>query len=48
VFKQTLNKAKLQSGKRGQETEQNGRSPLRKRRSAMDCSDIKEEEEEEV
>jgi hypothetical protein len=34
--------AKLQIGKRGQTTELNGRSPLRRRRCALDCSSIEE------
>jgi hypothetical protein len=34
-------------GKRGQETERTGRSPLRGRRSALDCSAIEEEGKEE-
>jgi hypothetical protein len=36
---------KLQIGKRGQKTELTGRSPLRRRRAAVDCSVIEEEEE---
>jgi hypothetical protein len=42
---QTLIDAKLATGKRGQERELIGRNPLRGRRSALDCSAIKEEEE---
>jgi hypothetical protein len=38
---------KLRIGKRSQKTELNGRSPLRKRRSSLDYSDIEEEGEEE-
>jgi hypothetical protein len=38
---------KLRIGMRSQKTELSGRNPLRKRRSALDCSDIEEEEEEE-
>jgi hypothetical protein len=38
VYKEILGDAKLKTGKRGQKTELNGRSPLRRRRSAFDCS----------
>ena len=52
MYKQILINAKLEIGKRVQKTEPTRRSPLRKRRSALDCSAIegegKEEEEEEV
>jgi epoxyqueuosine reductase QueG len=34
-------------GKRGQKTELRGKSPLRRSRSALDCSAIEEEKEEE-
>jgi hypothetical protein len=37
VYKQVLINAKLQIGKRGQKTEQIGRSPLWRQRSALDC-----------
>ena len=46
VYKQILINAKLEIGKRGKETELIGRSPLRRRRSLLDCSAIEEEEEE--
>jgi hypothetical protein len=42
---QTLIDAKLETGKSGQERELIGRNPFRRRRSALDCSTIKEEEE---
>ena len=45
VYEQILITAKLQIGQRGQKTELTGRSPLRKRRSALDCSVIEGEEE---
>jgi len=38
-----LMNAKLQIGKRGQKTELIGRSPLGRRRNALDCSAIEEE-----
>jgi len=44
VYKQILINAKLQTGKRGQNTELAGRSPFRRRRCALVCSAIKEEE----
>jgi hypothetical protein len=40
VYKQILINAKLQIGKRGQKTELTGKSPLRRRTSALDCSVI--------
>jgi len=47
VYKQILIDAKLQIGKRGRKTELTGRSPLRRRRAALDCGAIDEEGEEE-
>jgi hypothetical protein len=47
VCRQTLINAKLQIGRRGQKTELTGRSALRRRRSALGCSAIEEEEGEE-
>jgi len=44
AFKRLIN-ARLKTGKRGKKTELTGRSPLRRRRSAMDCSATEEEEE---
>ena len=41
-----LIEAKLKIGKRDQETELTGRSPLRRRGSALDCSAVEEKEEE--
>jgi hypothetical protein len=38
-------KCGFETGKRGQKTELTGRSPLRKRRSALDCSAVEEEED---
>jgi hypothetical protein len=38
VSKKILISAKLQTGKRGQKTELTGRSPLKRRISALDCS----------
>ena len=40
VYKYILLNTKLQIGKRGQKTELNGRSPLVRRRSALECSAI--------
>jgi len=37
VYKQIINE-KVQIGKRGQKIELTGRSPLRRRRSTLDCS----------
>ena len=45
IYKQILIHAKIKNGKRGKKTELTGRSPLRRRRSAMDCSATEEEEE---
>jgi len=45
VYRLILIDAKLKTGKRGQKTQLTGRSPLRRRRSALDCSAIKEKEE---
>jgi hypothetical protein len=39
-YKQILINAELKDGKKGQETEVTGRSPLGKRRSALDCTAI--------
>jgi hypothetical protein len=36
---------KLTTGKKGQKTELTGKGPLRRRRSALDCSATEEEEE---
>ena len=48
VYKQILIDAHLKTGKKGQKrTERTGRSPLRRRRSVLDCSFIKEEVEKE-
>jgi len=38
VYRQILIDAKFRTGKRGHTTELTGRSPLRRRRSAQDCS----------
>jgi hypothetical protein len=46
VYKQTLRSVKLTTGKKGQITELTGKGPLRRRRSALDCSATEEEEEE--
>jgi hypothetical protein len=46
VYKQTLGCVKLTTGKKGQKTELTGKGPLRRRRSALDCSATEEEEEE--
>jgi hypothetical protein len=40
--------AKLRTRKRGQKTQLTGRSPLRRRSSALDCSAIYEEEGEKL
>jgi hypothetical protein len=45
LYKQVIINAKLQIGKRNKKAERTGRSPLRRRRSATDCSAIEEEEE---
>jgi hypothetical protein len=47
VYKQTLRSVKLTIGKKSQKTELTGKGPLRRRRSALDCSATEEEEEEE-
>ena len=44
MYKHVLINAKLQIGKRGQKTALTGSSPFRRRKSALDCSAIKEEE----
>jgi hypothetical protein len=41
----TLRSVKLTTGKKGKKTELTGKWPLRKRRSALDCSATEEEEE---
>jgi hypothetical protein len=40
LYKQILLDAKLKTRKRGKKTELTGRSPLRRGRSALDCSAI--------
>jgi hypothetical protein len=45
VYKQTLRSVKLTIGKKGKKTELIGNGPLRRRRSALDCSATEEEEE---
>jgi hypothetical protein len=45
VYKQTLRSVKLTTGKKGQKTELTGKRPLRRRRSALDCSATEEEED---
>ena len=47
MYKQVLINAELITGKKRQETELTGRSPLGRRRSALDCTAIWEEKEEE-
>ena len=47
MYRQILINAELKIGKRGKNTEQTGRSPLRKRRSALDCGAKKKKKEEE-
>jgi hypothetical protein len=44
VYKQILINAKLQIGKRAEKTQVTGRSPLRRKRTALDCSVIEENE----
>jgi hypothetical protein len=45
VYKQTLRSVKLTTGKKGKKTtELTGKGPLRRRRSALDCSATEEEE----
>jgi hypothetical protein len=44
VYKQILINAKLRNGKSGQEAELTGGSALRRRRYALDCSAIDEEQ----
>jgi hypothetical protein len=46
VYKQILRSVKLTTGKKGKKTELTGKGPLRRRRSALDCSATEEEEEE--
>jgi hypothetical protein len=41
MYKRLLINAKLKTGKRSQKTGRTGRSPLRRRKSAFDCSAIK-------
>jgi hypothetical protein len=41
---QTLRSVKLTTGKKGQKTELTVKGPLRRRRSALDCSATEEEE----
>jgi hypothetical protein len=48
MSKYILRSGKLQIGKRGQKKEVTGRSPLRRRISALDCSTIEEEGKETV
>jgi hypothetical protein len=43
VYKQTLRSVKFTTGKRGKKTELTGKGPLRRRRSALDCSATEEE-----
>jgi hypothetical protein len=43
VYKQTLRSVKL-TGKKGKKSELTGKGPLRRRRSALDCSATEEEE----
>jgi hypothetical protein len=38
VYKQTLRSVKLTTGKKGKKTELTGKGPLRRRRSALECS----------
>jgi len=45
VYKQILVNAQLQIGKRVQKTELTGKSLIRRRRSILDCSAIKEDKE---
>jgi hypothetical protein len=47
VYKQTLRSVKLTTGTKGKKTELTRKGPLRRRRSALDCSATEEEEEEE-
>jgi len=48
VYRQISINAKLRIGKkRGQKTELTGRTPLKRRRFALDCSTVEDEEEEE-
>ena len=48
MYRQILIDAKVRPGKRDQETEMKRRSALRRGRSALDCSAIEEEEEEDL
>jgi hypothetical protein len=45
VYKQILRSVKLTTGKKGQKIEWTGRGPLRRQRSALDCSATEEEED---
>jgi hypothetical protein len=47
VYKQILRSVKLTTGEKGKKIEWTGRGPLRRRRSALDCSATEEEEAEE-
>jgi hypothetical protein len=44
VYKQLLINAKLPTGMKGKKTELNGRSSVKRRRCALDCSAIEKEE----
>jgi hypothetical protein len=44
VYKQTLRRVKLTTGKKGKKTELTGKGPFRRRRSALDCSATEEED----
>ena len=48
MYRHILIIAKLKTGKRGQETELTGRSPLRRRESTSDCSAIQEEKKKNI
>ena len=48
MYKQVLINAKLQIGKGGKKTELTGVSSLRRQRFALDCSVLKEEEEDDI
>jgi hypothetical protein len=45
IYKQILRSVKLTTGKKGKKIEWTGRVPLRRRRSALDCSATEEVEE---
>jgi hypothetical protein len=48
TVKEIITNSELKTGKRGQKTQLTGRSPLIRRKSALECSAVQEEEAEEI